>query len=272
VTAQMPEIYFDQAQSVDGKCVQLEFQQTMIGELPVLKITQCNDLDVGSHPLLTILPSWLQESQKATYTQFLQIVAELDVAYQGLILSVFGRDDLLQAFLDRPASLAHHHSVRGGLLAHSVDVALDCAQSCRFHPTIDRDLAVTSGLLHDIGKAQEYRAAQGGRYSRSESGELKMHKLQGAAIIEIAAARTGIDARLVDKVIHCISACHAPDYVGLPRPKLPEAVMVQTADARSSGLDLYESKSRYAFNWTILNRSAGPTALKLECDSRDLRL
>lgn len=59
--------------------------------------------------------------------------------------------ELFSRFLSLPASKCHHHSYRGGLFIHSVDVALRMFGS----PSIaleDKSLAVAAGLAHDIGK------------------------------------------------------------------------------------------------------------------------
>ena len=65
--------------------------------------------------------------------------------------TVLSQSNIGLRFIQCPASLRHHHSMRGGLLLHSCEVAgkffVDASLS-----KFERDLGVVSGLFHDIGK------------------------------------------------------------------------------------------------------------------------
>lgn len=77
-------------------------------------------------------------------------------AMRPFLVSVFRDPDLGPAFLDRPASIAHHHTYPGGLLVHSTDVAWRL-----FREPLgadDKALLVAAGLLHDLGKVRCYTA------------------------------------------------------------------------------------------------------------------
>ena len=65
--------------------------------------------------------------------------------------NVISQPNIGLRFIQCPASLNHHHNVRGGLLLHSFDVALRFFLDKSLHK-VDRDIGVISGLLHDIGK------------------------------------------------------------------------------------------------------------------------
>ncbi|WP_278403861.1 HD domain-containing protein [Pseudoalteromonas ruthenica] len=72
------------------------------------------------------------------------------------LLQRFIRRVLLQTnvgprFLQCPASLNYHHNYPGGLLQHSVEIAWAIVGIQDFSP-LERDIAVVSALLHDIGK------------------------------------------------------------------------------------------------------------------------
>ena len=59
----------------------------------------------------------------------------------------------------RPAAKRYHQAYRHGLLEHSLSVAqARRRRSRRRSPGIDRDVAVTGALLHDIGKLDAYTA------------------------------------------------------------------------------------------------------------------
>jgi 3'-5' exoribonuclease len=77
-------------------------------------------------------------------------------AVGGFLRQVFADPLIGPAYLDRPASIAHHHAYPGGLFVHSVEVAWRL-----FQEPIKADekaLLVASGLLHDVGKVRCYGA------------------------------------------------------------------------------------------------------------------
>ena len=61
-----------------------------------------------------------------------------------------------QRFREAPAAKFYHQAYRHGLLDHSLSVAQAVSAAASAFPGIDRDVAVTGGLLHDIGKTQAY--------------------------------------------------------------------------------------------------------------------
>lgn len=62
-----------------------------------------------------------------------------------------------------PAAKYYHHPYPHGLLEHSLSVAqgVGALAASQFFPGIDRDVAVTGGLLHDIGKVEAYASVDG---------------------------------------------------------------------------------------------------------------
>ena len=60
------------------------------------------------------------------------------------------------AFRDAPAAKRYHQAYRHGLLEHSLGVAEAVAVISTTFPGIDRDVAITGALLHDIGKLDAY--------------------------------------------------------------------------------------------------------------------
>jgi 3'-5' exoribonuclease len=63
-----------------------------------------------------------------------------------------------ERFRVAPAAKHFHHAYRHGLLEHCVTVAQGVSAISATFPGIDRDVAVTGALLHDIGKVEAYTA------------------------------------------------------------------------------------------------------------------
>ena len=69
----------------------------------------------------------------------------------------FGEDcETWERFRDAPAAKVYHQAYRHGLLEHTLSVAQAVTAAANFFPGIDRDVAVTGALLHDIGKIVAY--------------------------------------------------------------------------------------------------------------------
>jgi 3'-5' exoribonuclease len=76
---------------------------------------------------------------------------------RALLERVFGEDSELWAgYRVAPAAKYYHQAYRHGLLEHCLGVAQAVSAISATFPGIDRDVAVTGALLHDIGKLEAY--------------------------------------------------------------------------------------------------------------------
>ncbi|GAB4283673.1 MAG: HD domain-containing protein [Marinilabiliales bacterium] len=83
---------------------------------------------------------------------------------------------------------------------------------------IDMDLIYAGGLLHDVGKLDEFELVDG-KYRKSFSGKCARHPFSGAII----ASKVGLPLEIVNMI-----ACHAKEGDG--RPQRVETVLVHQAD------------------------------------------
>ena len=79
---------------------------------------------------------------------------------------------MVGATATRPAAKRYHQAYRHGLLEHSLTVAQAVSAIWATFPGIDRDVAVTGALLHDIGKLDAYEF-DGGAIAMSDEGRLQ---------------------------------------------------------------------------------------------------
>ncbi len=56
----------------------------------------------------------------------------------------------------RQPRLSSHHIYSGGLLEHTLSVVRLLDRAAAHYQGIDRDLLITGGILHDIGKIHEF--------------------------------------------------------------------------------------------------------------------
>ena len=73
------------------------------------------------------------------------------------------------AYHSAPAAKYYHQAYRHGLLEHCLSVAEGVSVLARgpFRGGVDRDLAVTGALLHDLGKIEVYSSVNGAMASPS---------------------------------------------------------------------------------------------------------
>lgn len=149
---------------------------------------------------------------------------------KALLKEVFGDDMFQRQFFLAAAAKNYHHACVGGLLEHSLDVARLVLTEARHYPEIDRDLAATVALLHDVGKVESYTF--GGDFEMTDAGKLLGHIYLGAARVERAIERiAGFPPELKLRVLHAILSHHGELDKGSPvTPRTPEAIALHYAD------------------------------------------
>lgn len=99
--------------------------------------------------------------KRAMWESLKQLITQTeDEEYRSLLIAVFNDPETRDKFISAIAALKHHHNYASGLLEHSLQVTLAALKMTEvpFAPQIlDRSLITAGGLLHDIGKINEYQ-------------------------------------------------------------------------------------------------------------------
>jgi 3'-5' exoribonuclease len=182
-----------------------------------------------------------------------------------LLDSFFGEDrDAWARFRDAPAAKVYHQAYRHGLLEHTLSVAQAVSAASNFFPGIDRDVAVTGALLHDIGKTEAYNddplaidLTDVGRLQ----GEIPLgYYLVRRQIEEIP----GFDPALAQCVLHIILSHHGQLEHGSPVvPATREAVLVHMIDnlgGRLGSFDRLERQLPAGESWSGFDRALSGSA------------
>ncbi|RPI30341.1 MAG: HD domain-containing protein, partial [Actinomycetota bacterium] len=162
------------------------------------------------------------------------------------------------AFAVAPAAVRNHHAYRHGLFELSVVVAAVAAGVAERLPTVDRDLVVAGGLLHDIGKIVSYSTdpfAPGFTDAGRLHGEIVLgHEIVRGLIDEVE----GFPAELSSRLRHVIVAHHGEKEKGSPVvPMTREAVVVHYCDdmtARIAAIDDAERAASAGDRWSAFSR------------------
>jgi 3'-5' exoribonuclease len=160
-----------------------------------------------------------------------------------------------------PAAKRFHQAYRHGLLEHSVSVAQAVSAISATFPGIDRDVAVTGALLHDIGKLEAY-SADPLAIDLTDDG-----RLQGEIALGYYTVRRAIEAiddfpaDLAQAVLHIILSHHGRLEHGSPVvPATREATLVHFVDnlgGRLGSFDRIEKELPDGAAWAPFDRGIG---------------
>jgi len=148
-----------------------------------------------------------------------------------LLRGLLGEGEVAERWRVAPAAKVYHQAYRHGLLEHSLTVAQGVSAMAATFGGIDRDVAVTGALLHDIGKIDAYQQS-GGAISLSDSGKLLGEIPLGyyrvrRQIEEIE----GFPGPIAQAVLHIVLAHHGKLEHGSPvTPCTREATLVHMID------------------------------------------
>jgi len=200
------------------------------------------------------LPATFRDVEELVGFLRFHIESVYDKDYAALLCAIFEDEAFLARFSDAPAAKTFHHAYLGGLLEHTVTVADLCDHVSQQYARVNRDLLITSALLHDIGKVDELTYESTIDYS--ESGRFLGHVILGVMFVsQKGAAIAGFPEAKLELLLHAIVSHHGELEWGSPkRPKTLEALIlhhVDNLDAKIKGfLEIVEG-SRDA-EWTDL--------------------
>jgi 3'-5' exoribonuclease len=145
------------------------------------------------------------------------------------------------SFRVAPAAKHYHQAYRHGLLEHSLTVAQAVSAISALFGGIDRDVAVTAALLHDIGKLDTYELTDDG-IEMTDRGRLHGEIALGYFRIRSELERIeGFPEALSRTLLHIILSHHGALEHGSPVvPCTREATVVHMADNLSSKLGSFD--------------------------------
>ncbi|MDO8184257.1 HD domain-containing protein [Conexibacter sp. JD483] len=203
--------------------------------------------------------------------ELLATVADRDLA--GLLDDLLGpASPTWPRFRDAPAAKRLHHARRHGLLEHSLLVAQGVAALAAIFPRIDRDLALTGALLHDVGKLDTYVVVtQAGEEGERETIELTdAGRLQGEIVLGSERVRAAIGARpgfppeRAEQLLHIVLSHHGTLAHGSPVvPVTREATLVHMVDnigGKLGSFDRLEQELPDGERWSGWDRAIGSSA------------
>jgi 3'-5' exoribonuclease len=182
-----------------------------------------------------------------------------------LLERVLGEDTpTWELYRRAPAAKHYHQAYEHGLLEHCLSVAQGVSAISATFPGIDRDVAVTGALLHDIGKLEAY-TTDPAAIDLTDAGRLQGEIPLGYYRIrrEIEEIE-GFPPRLAEALLHIILSHHGQLEHGSPVvPCTREATLVHFLDnlgGRLGSFDRLEKELPAGATWSGYDRALGSSA------------
>jgi 3'-5' exoribonuclease len=190
--------------------------------------------------------------------QLIQITKTVENQYLSRLLAAFFSDKtFVDLFKTAPAAKKMHHAYLGGLLEHTLSIVRLIQAISAHYKGVDKDLLLTGGILHDIGKV--YELSYETHIDYSDSGRLLNHIVIGVEMLEerIASLRDfPEDLNVLLK--HMIVSHHGTRDFGSPEPpKTLEAIILNyldDMDAKVTGVRAFMEAEAPDATWTSYHR------------------
>jgi 3'-5' exoribonuclease len=188
-----------------------------------------------------------------------------DAHLRRLLDRVFGEGtETWERYRRAPAAKFFHQAYEHGLLEHCLSVAQAVSAISATFPGIDRDVAVTGALLHDIGKLEAY-TSEGPAFDLTDAGRLQGEIPLGYYRIRRAIEELpGFPPETAEAVLHIILSHHGSLEHGSPVvPCTREATLVHMIDnlgGRLGSFDRLEKELAPGAAWSAFDRAIGSGA------------
>jgi len=206
------------------------------------------------------LPATRRDIDKM-FLRLLKITATMEAGHLKKLFETFFNDmDFVRKFKNAPAAKKMHHAYIGGLLEHTLSMALLADRIAGHYSGVDRDLLIAGTILHDIGKIREFNYKYSIDYS--DEGRLLSHIVIGIMMLDEKLEE--VEDFPQDQAVllrHMIVSHHGTREFGSPEPpKTIEAVLlnyIDEIDAKVNGIRDFMAKENPNESWTSYHRLLG---------------
>lgn len=187
----------------------------------------------------TIPPSWVRDRELVDRAR--KLWEEMSWPFQHLFNTVLRDAGRCHRFMTGPSTINGHHNDWNGNLRHTIETAEQALQLSSENPQVIRPVLLAAALLHNIGKADEYRYDLGhGAFTLTDRGSLVGYRL---TVLEwIAAARESSQILLTEvhylALLHAITSAKGAEWPSIREPVSLEASILSMADHYSGHTDL----------------------------------
>lgn len=222
-----------------------------------LNIRQIRKAEEGEYNPADYMPT-TDKSVDGMYEELTAYIRQISNKYLRQVLEFYYIKDeaFIKKFKAHSAAKTVHHGFSGGLLEHTLSVTCMCDYFATSYSILNRDLLLSSAILHDIGKVKELSDFPDNDYT--DEGQLIGHIVIGVEMIDDAIRSIpDFPVKLAHELKHCIVAHHGELEYGSPKkPALAEAVALNMADSTDAKLQTLTElfKGKTGTEWLGYNR------------------
>jgi 3'-5' exoribonuclease len=179
------------------------------------------------------------------------------VHLKALFDAFWADEEFVAAYTRAPAAKRMHHAYIGGLLEHTLSMAVLSELIAGHYSGVDPDLLLAGVILHDVGKIRELEYTR--RIDYTDEGRLLSHIIIGLSMLDEKLKQVPdfpeIQAQLLK---HMIVSHHGERAFGSPEPpKTIEAVLlnhIDEMDSRVNSIREYVAQDPSDSSWTPYHR------------------
>lgn len=221
-----------------GSIVKVEGRIEMYRDMSQLIIEKIRKADEDEVPNVSDVIKSTQYNVDELYEELIVLTETLDpLELSNYVKEILER--IADQFKRAPAAMMVHHAYRGGLIEHTWSVTQKVLAILEIEPKINRSMAISGAILHDIGKLREM-AIDARR--RTTDGRLIGHITLGVTFLYEVALELGLENEpwLTD-LEHILLSHHGEPGFGAPvRPFTREAILIHFIDNLDSRLKIID--------------------------------
>lgn len=187
-----------------------------------------------------------------------EMTARMQTPWLRSLFDLFWADpDFVAAYTRAPAAKHMHHAYIGGLLEHTLSMAILSETIAGHYGGVDRDLLLAGVILHDVGKTRELEYSR--RIDYTDEGRLLSHIIIGLSMLDEKLKQLpDFPEDQAQLLKHMIVSHHGAREFGSPEPpKTIEAVLlndIDEMDSRVNSIREYVAKDESDGSWTSYHR------------------
>lgn len=240
-----------------GDVIHIQSQAVSFRNVVQLSISQITIADDPAVTPTDYLPSSASDLS-AMFEALMTLMGTVQNPHLKALLDlIFSDEHTADAFRKAPAAKGFHHAYIGGLLEHTLSLTRLLDLVAQHYGRVNRDLVITGGILHDIGKIHEL--SFDGTMDYTDEGRLIGHIVLGVEFVDTKIAEIeDFPRQLALELRHILLSHHGTLEFGSPkRPKTVEALIVNFVDDLDAKVNAFEESINTPGNespWTPYHR------------------
>ncbi len=207
-------------------------------QLNVKKLRRSNE---GEYDPKEYVPTTKKDVEQM-HGEFIAYIDTIENFYMKTLLQeIFLKNKQIKESLKtHSAAKTMHHNYLGGLLEHLLSVTKICDALAKHYEYVDRDILITTAMLHDVAKMMELSHFPDNDYT--DDGQLLGHIYMGAELIgKTAQTIPNFPPQLESLLKHSLLSHHGTLEYGSPKtPQTIEAHLLSCADNMDAKVKMYE--------------------------------